>query len=307
MTKKKVTNVPASIRDRLFRQSLAAQEPFQQVLERFATDRLLYRMSASRHRDSFVVKGAFLLTAWGGNMYRPSRDLDFQGYGDNALEHVRRVFQEVARFPAPTDGLLFDADAIVIERILEEEEYQGVRLRIPVHLADAKIVVRVDVGFGDVISPAPLEITFPAMLYQPPAHMRGYPPETVIAQKFHAMVKLERRNGRMRDFRDVWSLARNRAFVCGTLATAIRDTFARRGTDLPTGMPLPLSDAFAGDAGVIERWEAYRNLATDVETLPPILDLVAAMRGFLMHPLACIQDAGLSEERWEAGGPWRRP
>jgi hypothetical protein len=145
-----------------------------------------------------------LFVAWQGNLHRPTKDLDLLGFGSASLEDVARRMHEIAGMPGD-DGIAFDANSVITEVIKEDAEYEGVRVKLVATLEQAKIRMQIDIGFGDAVQPEPKTTQFPTVLKQIDAPMlRMYPPEVVIAEKLHAMVVLDIRNSRMKDFYDLW-------------------------------------------------------------------------------------------------------
>ena len=233
---KRTRDIGASVRARLLKLARDRGQPFDLVITRYALERLLYRLSESAHRNRFALKGAMLITTWFADPHRPTRDLDLLGFGDSAEESILRVFREVCGMPAD-DGITFEVDNLRIERIREELEYGGLRLRTVANLSRARINVVIDVGFGDAVEPGLEEIEFPVLLESPAPRLRAYPRETVIAEKFQAMVHLGRANSRMKDFYDVWVLSKAYGFDPDRLAKAIAATFERRRTAIPSEVP----------------------------------------------------------------------
>ena len=248
MKKDRPRNLPASVRIRLLDRARKAGEDFQLLLTHFVIERLLYRLSQSDWRDEFVLKGAMLFRVWTDKVHRPTRDVDLLGRGDHSVSHVRQVFQNVCALAVEDDGLVFDADSVTAERIKEDQDYEGVRVHCRVRLENAEIVLQIDIGFGDAVTPRSTRITYPAMLEFPAPDLSAYPRQTVVAEKFQAMVALGIANSRMKDFYDLWVLARTFEFDGPTLSRAIQATFRRRKTDVPATPPLALTAAFATDA-----------------------------------------------------------
>jgi predicted nucleotidyltransferase component of viral defense system len=244
---KKPKDLAASVRARLMQTARQSGEEFQYVLTRYALERLLYRLSRSNEGKNFVLKGAMLFQLWTGTSHRPTRDLDLLSAGAPAVPRLEEVFRQVCGEQVEEDGLRFLATSIKGEQIKEQDEYQGIRIRGEAKLGNAKIPLQIDIGFGDTITPGPLEIEYPTLLDFPAPKLLAYNRETVIAEKFQAMVNLGMANSRMKDFFDVWSLARTFAFDGQPLSAAIAATFQRRKTDLPAEMPLALSEEFADD------------------------------------------------------------
>lgn len=268
---KKPTNLGASVRARLLTLAQAKGQTFDLVLIRFALERLLYRLSQSPHADRFVLKGAMLLMTWLPTPHRATRDLDFLGFGDPSPDDVLATFREILGQDAE-DGVTFDVGALRVERIREELAYGGLRLRTTATIGGACVSVVVDIGFGDTLDPGIETVDYPVLLDLPVPRLRTYARETVIAEKFQAMVALGRTNTRMKDFYDIWVLSRTFAFDDDRLSRAIAATFARRATAIPTGVPDALSPAFAQDPQKQAQWRAFTaNVAVDPGSLDVII------------------------------------
>ena len=277
-------NVGASVRARLMNHSRETGRPFESLLVHYALERLLYRLTRTEHADRFVLKGAMLLTTWLEIPLRATRDIDFLGFGEPSPEGMLQVFREVLAVDAD-DGVAFDVDALKVDRIREEVAYGGLRLQTSATIDKAKVKVTIDIGFGDATEPGIQEMDYPALLDFPAPRLRAYARETVIAEKFQAMVDLGRANTRLKDFYDIWVLSRRFAFDDDRVARAMAATFARRGTQLPTEPPDALTPAFSGDPEKRAQWRAFvENVAED----PGDLDgVVTALAAFLMpHALA---------------------
>lgn len=278
------------MRARLLNLSKANGQSFDLVLTRFALERLLFRLSQSRYADRFVLKGAMLLMSWFEDPHRGTRDLDLLGFGDPNPEAMLATFREILAQNSG-DGVEFDAVALRVDRIREEIEYGGLRLRTTASIAGARINLTIDVGFGDALEPGAEMIDYPVMLDLPAPRLRAYARETVIAEKFQAMVALGRANSRMKDFYDIWILSRSFRFDDDRLARAIAATFARRETDIPTELPDGLSSTFAADEQKQREWRVFvEDVALDPGALADVLNELAA---FLMaHAVSAKRLAG---------------
>ena len=281
---KGIRDLGASVRARL--QNLAREkgQSFDLVLTRYALERLLYRLSRSVYADRFVLKGAMLLTTWFADPYRATRDLDLLGFGDSNPEGMVAAFKEILAV-AVDDGIEFDVDALRVDRIREELEYGGLRLRTTASISGARIAVTVDVGFGDALEPGAEVIDYPTLLDLPSPRLRAYARETVIAEKFQAMVALGLANSRMKDFYDIWLLSQSFRFDDDRLARAIAATFERRETAIPREIPDVLTPSFAADQQKQRQWSAF---VENVGLQPGSLDdVIAAVARFIMpHAVA---------------------
>ncbi len=181
-------NTAASVRDRLYNVARREKRDFNLILTAFATERLLYRLSCSECASTFVLKGARLLALWAHKPHRPTRDLDLLGFGDSSPEALRQAFESICRAQVEPDGLTFDDTAMTIEEIRLGQEYNGQRIKLTARLAQARIPLQIDVGFGDVVTPEAQMLDYMPLLDTLPApRIRAYPRETVIAEKLHSI------------------------------------------------------------------------------------------------------------------------
>ena len=304
--KKPLSNVAASVRQRLLTLAHASGQPNGELLDRYCIERLLYRLSRSPHREQFILKGAMLLTAWGGGVaQRVTRDADLLGFGDSSIPALRKRFQEICATEVEEDGVQFDLESIQAEEIRARAEYAGVRVELRADLGGAVVRVQVDVGFGDAVRPT--EITFPSLLDFPRPSLRAYSRENSIAEKFEALTKLGMANTRMKDYFDLWHLARTFDFDGADLAETIRATFERRASVLPTAEPLGLSDEFAGDKVKQTQWRAFWKKAVRREPMPELPEVVTVIGGFLLPVVIAARPQVGFTRKWSAGGPWRAP
>src|SRR5260370_6055676 len=280
--RKPLQNLGASIRARLLNLAKERNQPFEILLTRYALERLLYRLGSSKYRDRFVLKGAMLVTTWVDDPYRPTRDLDLLGFGDSDPDAIIGAFREICALKAD-DAVAFDIDGLAIDRIRDEAQYGGLRIKTTATVEGATVRVLVDIGFGDAVEPGLTEIELPVLLGQPVPRLRAYPYETVVAEKFQAMVMLGRANSRMKDFYDIWMLARSYDFEGDRLARAVAATFARRKTEIPADPPDALTPAFAEDRTKQSHWATFlKDVAVTPASLAEVIEDLAA---FLMpHP-----------------------
>jgi predicted nucleotidyltransferase component of viral defense system len=297
MKKPGTKNVGASVRQRLLNKARETERPFSEILQYFAMERFLYRLSKSEYADKFVLKGALMLSAWNAPLLRPTMDIDLLGRMGNDIGAMAAIVREIcAGRVAPDDGLVFDVATVQGERIAEAAEYEGVRIRFRATLDAARIQMQIDVGFGDVVVPAAVPMSYPTILDLPAPHLLGYSRETAVAEKLEAMVKLGELNSRMKDFFDVWLLSRSFDFVGQNLCEAIAKTFKRRGTPIPNDEPIAFGVEFCGHAQKQAQWAGFirRMKLRDVPSLPEIVDV---LRAFLLPPM----EAALRGEQFDLG------
>ncbi len=284
MPEQPIRNMGASVRARLQNIARERSQPFELLLTRYVLERLLYRLSTTGHRDRFVLKGAMLMTTWFDDPLRATRDLDLLGTGDPDPQAMLAAFREICAVVAD-DGIAFDVAGLEIAEIREESAYGGLRIRTIATVDNARIRVVIDIGFGDAVEPEAEATELPVLLDFPSPRMRVYPRETVIAEKFQAMVMLGRANSRMKDLYDIWVLSRAHAFTGNGLARAIAATFARRKTAIPTELPDALTRAFADDPQKTQQWASFvEDAALQPGSLAKVIDDLAT---FLMpHAVA---------------------
>ena len=303
---KQPRNVPASVRQRLTNRARERGEDVDLVFIRYALERLLYRLGTSDHRDRFILKGALLFTLWAGEPYRATRDLDLLGFGERDIEALTTTFRALCDTPVEEDdGLEFIAESVQVEPMRDEEGYPGARVRLEARLAGARLSIQVDIGFGDAVTPKVEEIEYPSLLALPAPRIRAYPRETVVAEKYEAIVSLGMLNSRMKDFYDLWVLASSFPFGGKALAAAIAATFDWRGTALPEVTPVGLSDEFAGDRGKQQQWQAFERRGRPALPPPALADVVGSIRDFLVPPTEALRQGETFDEQWPEGGPWR--
>lgn len=303
MTAKNVSNLAASVQARLQNHARDTKRPFQELLQYYAMERFLYRLSTTPHRARFVLKGGLMLHVWDAPLARATKDLDFLGRLDNSLESLAGVIHEICQADVEPDGVVFDPATVRVERIKEDADYAGVRVRLVGLLGKARVTMQIDVGFGDVITPGAVDINYPALLDFPAPALSGYPRETVIAEKFQAMVYLSTMNSRMKDFYDVWLLARQFTFDGGLLAKAVAATFANRQTAIDVA-PLAFKTEFTEQTSTLALWTAFRKKLPNSECPETLAEVVAVLGQFLL-PIAHACASGKSFElHWPPSGPW---
>ncbi len=303
MTIQPKRNLQASVRQRLLNLSRQRGEVFDLVLNLYALERLLYRLGISELRDRFVLKGALLFALWSPVSHRPTRDLDLLGYGSPNIDEIENEFRSLCGIDGG-DGITFIPDSVHGEQIREGAEYQGVRITLNAEIDHAHIKLQIDIGFGDAVTPAPELISFPTLLDFPAPRLRAYPIYTVIAEKFEAVVKLGMANTRMKDFYDLWFLAQRFEFNGDLLRRAIKATFDRRGTSLPSVLPLALSDTSAADPGITTQWAAFVHRSKLLAVPVGWADVITVLRQFLMPPAIATGKDEPFIKRWVLPGKW---
>ena len=304
MSPPKKRNTGHSVFQRLLNHARNRGEDFNFVLSRFGVERFLYRLSVSPHAGEFILKGASLFLVWKGQSYRVTKDADFLGFGSADTDRISAVFKEICRIPCKEDGMMFMPDTVRAIPIREEQEYDGIRVTLTGMLHQARIPLQVDIGFGDVVRPAPERIDYPTFLDIPAPQLRAYSRYTMVAEKFEAMVRLGMANSRMKDFYDVWLLSKLFEFDGRTLCEAVRNTFSRRATPLPAERPTAFIEEFRQDPQKQTQWHAFVRKARPEsvgDSFDAVVDDVVA---FLMPVVEAISSHRLFDKVWMPGGLW---
>jgi hypothetical protein len=297
-------NLAASVRQRLMNHARSHGEPFQTVLSYYAMERLLYRLSRSPEAERFVLKGALLFLLWSETLHRATRDIDLLGSGDPSAATHADVFRSLCDLPVPDDGIAFLKETVKSAANREDSIYSGIRVTLTGRLEQALIPVQVDIGFGDAVFPLPEVAQYPVILDFPVPLVRIYPRETVIAEKLHTLVLLDISNSRMKDFFDLYTLGMRFPFYGGRLAEAIRTTFERRATIIPSSTPIGLSAEFAGDDAKNVQWSAFLKRQPLAGGAPSLADAVRFIAGFLRPALDAAHEPRTFADYWQPGGPW---
>lgn len=295
----------ASVRQRL--KNLTGAADFQSTLLLYALERLLYRLSQSDYRLQFVLKGALLFNLWSEHPSRATRDVDLLGFGENSPGRITEIFRELCALPVVEDGLLFASETVSSARIKPDQEYEGVRITLIAYLSGTrtKVDIQIDVGFGDAVTPAPLLMEFPPLLNLPAPQLLSYPRETVVAEKFQAMVLLGMSNTRMKDFYDLWRLATDFDFDGAVLGAALKATFDRRRTKLPESIDdvVVLTPIFADSLLKQQAWRAFlrkNRLAIDLD----LVAVTALIEAFLLPVSRAISRSDQFLGQWKRGKEW---
>ena len=304
MTKSSFKNIAASVRQRLLNNARETGRPFNEILQYFAMERFLYRLSKSPYSANLVLKGALMLTVWEAPFSRPTMDIDFLGHIDNNIETITAIVADICSQKVEPDGITFDPTSIKGEHITEDADYEGVRVRFHGSLGTANFTMQLDIGFGDVVIPAPASLEYPTILDLPVPKLRGYSRESSIAEKFEAMVKLGVVNSRMKDFFDIWLLSQQFDFEGKRLAAAIEKTFSTRGTDIQSE-PNALTNSFAEDPTKVAQWRGFVRKIRLTDVPQDFGEVIEAISIFLRPIAERLAAEKPFEATWRAPGPWR--
>ncbi len=307
MTTKAISDPAVSIRARLLNHARQHGDDYNRILTRYAIERLLYRLSLTDATEGYVLKGAMLFVTWPEHVFRPTGDLDLLGEGNPDPAALTALFTRICQVEVKDDGIAFDPASITVEPVREADKYQGARLAMNATLAGAKIRVLVDIGFGDHVYPAPKRQSFPGILpNMPAANILMYPPETVVAEKFQAMVAFGEANTRIKDFHDIWVTTGTFPFDLASVVEAVGGTLRRRQTPFPTQVPLGLTDSFAAVAEQSGLWSGFLRRTPPALKPPPFPELQAELRSFFGPVIGSLEVPEGARGTWDpAGGAWR--
>lgn len=303
--KKDLKDIEASVRGRLQNKAKDTNSPFAEVLQYYGMERFLYRFSCSEYANKFILKGALMFTAWHVPERRTTLDIDFLARFDNKVTSIEKMIKDVCKTDVVPDGLVFDYGSVKGQRITEDADYEGIRVKFTGFLQRSRITMQIDIGFGDSIYPGPKAIEYPAILDLPLPRLKGYPAESVISEKFEAMVKLGLLNSRMKDFFDIRLMIRQFNFNGSKLAEALKRTFTHRKTEFPKDKYIFAEEIYDNRSDRQTLWKTFLNKG-DINNAPQELSAVATeIERFLFKPLDAIKKDQKFTGKWKAPGPWK--
>ncbi|MDD7986669.1 nucleotidyl transferase AbiEii/AbiGii toxin family protein [Lentisphaera marina] len=301
MSSSQFKNTAHSVKQRLLNKAREEKRPFNEILQYYAMERYLYRLSCSDYADRFILKGGLMLYVWNSPVTRPTMDIDLLAYSSNELEVLKGIFQEVCQVNCKEDGLSFAGERMQALRIKEDADYEGVRLTFFSSLGTAKVRMQIDVGFGDVIHPGFITETLSPLLKLPAASLACYPRESVIAEKLQAMMALGMLNSRMKDFYDIFLLASNFSYEGSVLAEAISKTLQHRETEAEVELTA-FTEAFT-DAKQVQ-WTAFRRKLKQEDLPADIKDIISLIKQFIGPVLDALVKQKDFNATWPVKGPW---
>ena len=301
MTKAPMKNIAASVRQRLLNVARSDNRPFQELVQYYAMERFLYRLSQSQFANRFILKGALMLRIWKAPQIRPTMDIDMLGRVSNKEPDLVSNVIDIISVDVDPDGLHFFPDNITTERITDDAEYQGVRIRFPAKLDTIQLKMQLDIGFGDIIHPRPEESELPSILGHNPPILLCYSRESAIAEKFEAMLKLGELNSRMKDFYDIWLLSRQFEFDGKTLSTAIRSTLGQRGTKIPDEI-VAFSQEFVKAKQI--QWNAFTKKLERDNVPAEFEEIVMKVKEFIAPIVSALISQESPPSEWSAPGKW---
>jgi hypothetical protein len=303
------SNMGQSVFTRLLNIAKQSGETHQYLLTRYAIERLLYRLSISEYAEQFILKGGTLLLAWQGKNHRVTRDVDFLGIGTSRIADIKQIFKTICLIPTIDDGVIFLPERMMGEEIMENKRYAGARITLIAQIYSAKQTIQVDIGFGDVIIPRREKLAYPSQLDMPAPQLWVYPKYTVIAEKFETMISLGIINSRLKDFYDVWLMARLFDFEGEILKQAIKSTFERRNRPLPANTPSAFTPEFYADKDRVIQWGSFikRDIINQTGEIVTFTEVIQSIQSFIMPVIeSSKQDQSFNAIWSKANLAWAR-
>jgi hypothetical protein len=292
-----------SVHARLLNLAQASGRSFNDLLQLYAMERFLFRLAESSHSSLFILKGALLMRVWDQTLYRTTRDIDFLGLGRNDIASVEEIMRAICTQLVVPDGIQFDATSVTGESIIEDADYEGIRITLQCNLGNARIHMQIDVGFGDELTHPPCIHSFPTLLDIDAPQVTCYNPETVVAEKFQIMLLRGEANSRMKDFYDIWWIGRHCAFDGICLSKIIKNVCNKRKTAIQEN-PVALSDTFAGDPMKLLQWKAFVKRLISTDCPDDFESVVNEITKFLLPIASAIVQGETFEKSWKPEGPW---
>ena len=301
--KKEIKNYPASIHQQLLNKAKEREKPFNDILQYYVIERFLYRLGKTRHKDSIILKGAMMFIVWNTPYARATRDIDFLAKADNSMENITQMIKDICKIEYSNDGMIYFQDTVRAEQIIEDGDYQGVRIKLTAGLGNARSTVQIDFGFGDTVFPKPEKIDFPSLINLPAPELKGYPKETVIAEKLHVMLHRGLLNSRMKDFYDLWLLMNNFDFEIDIVKEAIKETFENRKTDIILDSVI-FSEEFDNNPDKDIQWKAFINKSAGLPAPDKFKTIAKNIKTFIRPIIDSIISNKTKKMFWKAPGPW---
>lgn len=255
---KPIKNHAISVKTRLLNLMNTSGYKYMYLLARYFNERLLYRVSVSQYKDNFLLKGGSLLYAFNGLETRPTIDIDFMAQRiSRDRKNLERVFREILSIECEEDGVTFDVENIKSEPITIDKDYPGTRFFVTAKMDTIVYPMSLDIGFGDVVTPSPVDVDFPLLLGDIPSiNIKAYSLETVIAEKFHTMIDRDVTNSRMKDFFDCYQILTSKTFDDEQLYEAVKATFRNRLLVKNDDLQL-FTESFYTDESRLLRWASF--------------------------------------------------
>ena len=306
MSKPAPGNLAHSVFQRLLNYAKKHEENFNLLLSRYAMERFLYRLSKSEHSEKFVLKGALLFMVWEPDYDRRStKDIDLLGFTENSMDNLETIVKEICTVEVEKDGIEFDGEHIQVQRIKEDADYEGVRIKSFAFIGRSRIPIQIDIGFGDALVPGAISATLPALLDFPAPELRCYHQLTAIAEKFQAMVQLGELNTRMKDFYDIWNIIQHEKIDGTELQKACVATFETRKTPLDLEARF-FAEGFHRSPGKQTQWTAFIHKQGLKNIAPDNFEEIVGILQTFFRPMVETQLSGKAfPAHWGSSNKWQ--
>jgi predicted nucleotidyltransferase component of viral defense system len=300
---KEKKNLAESVLHRLKNQAKSTHRRTDELLRYYAIERFLYRLSLSQHSDKFFLKGGLMLKAWAISNHRATLDIDLLGKTKNSIQNLKKIINDISKREVVADGIHYETTSLKLTEMQVNGEYHGLRALFNANMHSAKIPMQLDIGFSDVIFPEPMIIAYPTILEFPPPKLRGYTPESVIAEKFEAMMKLGLVNTRMKDFFDIWILSQQLLLNGESLQNAIQTTFDKRQT-LLNALPDSMSEIFYANPVHQMRWKQFLQNIENEEKDIELSIVIGEIKEFLQPIVLTSMNKQIFSKTWSYAKKW---
>ena len=229
----------------------------QEVLQMFFFERFLERLSKSKYKFNFVIKGGLLISSMIGIDNRTTMDMDTTIKGVPLQEEViRNIVSEIINIKVD-DGIEFEITDI--SHIREEDEYENFRVHLIANFEKIKNDMKIDITTGDAITPKEIEYLYPCLFQEESLRILAYPLETILAEKYESVIKRNIATTRMRDFYDLYNLynLKKDEIDFGILKQAIISTAKRRDSLSLMKQAKDIVEDIKEDTYLKELWKAY--------------------------------------------------
>lgn len=302
MNKEKI-NLAESVLHRLKNHAKTTRRRTDELLRYYAIERFLYRLSVSKHSEKFFLKGGLMLKALAISNHRATLDIDLLERTNNSIENLTEIINDISKIDIVADGIQYDTSSMKLSEMQINAEYNGVYVLFNAIIHSAKIPVQLDIGFSDVIYPEPIVIVYPTILEFPPPKLKGYTPESIIAEKFEAMTKLGMVNTRMKDFFDIWIFSQQLTFFGASLQKAIRATYDKRQTSF-NRLPDSISEVFYTDPAHQVRWKQFLQNIESVEKNIELPTVIGEIKEFLEPIVTASLEEKTFNKTWNYQEKW---
>ena len=304
--KRRIENVTASIQARLKNKADEIGRPFNEILQYYGMERFLYRLSKTVYAKDFILKGGLMLYGLDIPMRRPTRDIDFLGTAAYLQKDIMSVFNAAMSVPFPGDGMLFDPKTLRLSQTQAEANQGGIRITFIGYLGTVRLPMQVDVGFSDELASEALSIEYPIILSDMEVpRLKGYPLESIISEKFHAMIRFADLNSRWKDYYDIYLLLDAFEFESQVLINALKATFSNRPTSLTDEIPYGLRDEFA--IANQEKWKTFLSkYKLGNVSITDLRQVINRIWQFMDYPLRGVKaEVQIREKYWTRDSGWR--